>query len=374
MRVGITGAYGFFGWHMRCFLASIGVMDVRSAGRQTFESQEALREFLRDRDVVLHFAGVNRAESDAEIEEGNVVIAEALVQAAAKEGVAPHVVYSSSTKVDGDTVYGKAKKRVGEIIGGWAESAGAMFSNVVFPHLFGECGEPFYNSAVHTFCHQLAHGENLNVNPGGKLELLHAQDAAAYAWNAVVEKREGVLRPSGRKIGVESLAETLTDYHRLYTSGVIPDLRDDEDRKLFNTLRTAMYPAAYPFYLKRNDDPRGWLFESIRELNGGQAFVSLTHPGYTRGNHYHRFKVERFCVLAGSAVIRIRKLFSDSVEEFQVSGDEPCFIDMPPLHTHSISNESDSDVVTMFWSNEFFDPENPDTYPADVLAIRECKS
>ena len=367
MVIGITGGNGFLGWHMRCFLHSRGINDVRVAGRETFSDPRALDVFVTGCDVVFHFAGVNRANDEREIAQGNPQLAQDLVESLERTGSTPFIVYSSSTHADGQSVYGIAKRKAGEIIGAWADRAGTAAAIVVFPHLYGESGKPFYNSVVHTFCHQLADGEALTVTGDGQLELLHAQDAVAFAWSAFAESSSGELRPRGRPISVRGLATLLERLHSSYSSGVVPDLRDVEDRKLFNTLRSAMFPAHYPMKPKRHEDPRGWLFEAIREENGGQVFLSSTNPGFTRGNNYHRFKVERFCVLSGRAVIRIRQLFSGEVLEFPVSGDEPAFIDMPPLHTHSISNEGEEQVLTLFWSNEFFDSDNPDTYPAPVI-------
>lgn len=367
MTVGITGAHGFLGWHMRCFLHACKVKNVRLAGRETFASREALKNFARGCDIIFHFAGVNRSKNEEEIATANPLLAKKLVEALDSAGGKPFVVYSSSTHVDGDSTYGSSKRQAGEIIKSWAARTGAQAAIIVYPHLYGEGGRPFYNSVAHTFCHQLANNETLTVDSDAELQLLHAQDAVEYAWKLFKQGRSGELRPNGRPISVRQLADILTSFYAIYSGGVIPDIRDDEDRRLFNTLRSFMFPAAYPMVLKRNEDPRGWLFEAVRELNGGQVFLSSTHPGYTRGNHYHRFKVERFCVLAGEATIRIRKLFSDEVHEFKVTGDKPVFIDMPPLHTHSIANESDADVTTLFWANEFFDPKHPDTYPEPVI-------
>ena len=141
----------------------------------------------------------------------------------------------------------------------------------------------------------------------------------------------------------------------------VPDLRNGLDLRLFNTYRAALYPNGFPVDLTLHSDDRGWLFEAVRESNGGQTFLSTTHPEITRGNHYHYHKVERFLVVSGKAVIRIRRLFDDKVEEFHVSGERHQFVDMPTLHTHAITNIGDSDLLTMFWSHEVFDPEAPDT-------------
>jgi UDP-2-acetamido-2,6-beta-L-arabino-hexul-4-ose reductase len=233
--------------------------------------------------------------------------------------------------------------------------------------VFGEGGRPYYNSAVQTFCHQLANGEEMAINGKGELELLHAQDIAAAIVDAFERDHQGELRLRGRKLSVAEAAGKLIGMHRSYSGGVIPDLRDRFDLQLFNTLRSSMYPAFYPKELKLHTDERGTLFEGIKNLNGGQAFFSTTKPGVTRGNHYHYNKVERFLVVRGRAVIRVRRLLEDHVEEFSVSGDAPAYVDIPTLHTHSITNTGEEELLTLFWSHEIFDPEAPDTYFEPVL-------
>jgi UDP-2-acetamido-2,6-beta-L-arabino-hexul-4-ose reductase len=228
--------------------------------------------------------------------------------------------------------------------------------------VFGEGGRPFYNSAVHSFCHQLANDEPLEVNATGQLELLHARDVVLAIEDVIARRATGSERLHGTCMSVATAAGKLTDLHRQYSNLIVPDLRERIDLQLFNTLRSFLYPAYYPRSLTLHTDERGSLFEGVKNYNGGQAFLSTTHPGITRGNHFHFEKVERFLVVSGQAVIRIRPLGSDRVDEFHVSGDAPAFVDMPTLHTHSITNTGETELLTMFWSNEIFDPSRPDTY------------
>jgi UDP-2-acetamido-2,6-beta-L-arabino-hexul-4-ose reductase len=362
MKIAITGAHGFLGWHARCrLLVEYPDAEVVALGRDAFSSAKALQQGLSGADLVLHFAGINRADDKA-LEDGNQALADTLVKALQAAGSRAHVIYANSVQCERDIPYGRGKQGAHRILLAHADDTGTAYSNLVLPHLFGECGKPNYNAAVFTFCQQLVDGKELQVNPDGRLELLHAQQVMDLALDAFRAGRTGTLRPSGTDISVPAVAERLTRLYQSYTGGIIPDLRDSLDLQLFNMLRTFLFPAHYPVALELKTDERGSLFESVKTDHGGQAFLSTTHPGITRGNHYHFHKVERFLVIRGNAVIRIRRLFSDQVHEFHVSGDEPVYVDMPPLHTHNIENTGTEELMTLFWSHEIFDPQAPDTY------------
>lgn len=366
MRIGVTGAKGLLGWHTRCLLGTRPGIEVVACDRAQFADDGFMRQFARGCDAVFHFAGLNRGDDD-EIARGNVWLAERLASVLTEAGAKPHVVYSSSLHEDRDTAYGRSKKAAGEILQRWAAEAGGRCSVLVLPHIFGEGGRPFYNSVVSTFCHQLANGLEPTVHTDGRLELLHAQDAARVALESVQQGLVGSRRIAGQPIGVLELLAKLQDLAASYASMVVPPLDRPLDLRLFNTYRSYLFPQHYPVRFKLHSDPRGSLFECVRTNHGGQCFVSTTKPGITRGNHYHTRKFERFAVIGGQAVIRLRRLFDDVVHEFPVSGDEPVCIDMPTLHTHSIENTGPGELVTLFWAHEFFDPADPDTFLEPVL-------
>ena len=193
------------------------------------------------------------------------------------------------------------------------------------------------------------------------MQLLHAGAAAQLAIDLVDGGVKGVLLPQGRHISVPDLMVKLEAFHLSYQAGIYPAFLDDFDVALFNTYRAATYPESWPRPVKLNSDDRGVLFEAVKGGNGGQTFMSTTAPGVTRGNHFHLNKVERFLVVQGDAIIRIRKIFSDEIWEYRVNGDVPAAVDMPTLHTHSIENVGTEPLLTLFWTNEIFDPEVPDT-------------
>lgn len=364
-RIGITGAKGLIGWHLCSYLHGKPEIEIVPADRAAFASEDAIEEFVSRCDAIVHLAGMNRGADD-DIERTNIDLVATLVRALEKTNSVAHVVFASSAHIDRDTAYARSKRKGAELLKAWAARSGGLVTVLVLPHVFGESGKPFYNSVVSTFCHQLAAGEKPQIIDNGALELVHAQRVAEVALEAVLSGQGGRLAPAGEKIKVSGLLVKLQGLADSYREMVVPDLRRPIDLALFNTYRSYLYPRHYPVSLPLRTDPRGALFEAVKTHNGGQSFISTTKPGITRGNHYHRRKVERFLVLQGEAVIRLRRLFSDEVVEFVVDGTAPQYVDMPTLHTHSITNIGSGELVTLFWSHEIFDPAAPDTYAETV--------
>lgn len=371
VKIAVTGARGLIGWHaagrVHAQICAARFRDEQpphemvQIDHATFVDDAKLAAALAGVDAVLHFAGVNRGE-EAIVEQANPDIARALVQGCETAGVAPHIVYANSTHAANDTPYGRSKRIAGEILAAFAPTC----TDLVLPHIFGECARPNYNNVTATLIDKLWRGETPSISADGRVQLLHAGAAAQMAIDAAIVGEAGRIAPAGRDISVVDLYNRLQHFHALYTANIFPDLSDDFDLALFNSYRTGGYPAHYPRPLKVNADPRGILFESAKGGNAAQSFLSTTVPGQKRGDHFHLNLVERFLVVKGDAVIRIRRVLTDEVHEFAVSGDRPVAIDMPPLHTHNIENRGEGDVITFFWSHHLFDPANPDTYADPV--------
>lgn len=367
MKLGITGADGLIGWHVRAYCrAHRPHIEIALATRTTFADPKNLQKFVAECDVVIHCAGVNRG-TNAEVAEGNITLAEQLAAAATTAATFPHLIYTNSTHSRTHSIYGTAKRKAAEILANAATARGGNFTNLILPHIFGEFGKPFYNSVVSTFCHQLAAGETPTILTDGELNLLHAQEVAAHAIAAAEQKLLGEHVLDGRKLLVSALLAKLHTFQSSYVDQLtIPSLANPFDLALFNTWRSYRYPGNAVMPLTLRSDNRGNLFEAVRTIHGGQAFMSTTHPGITRGNHFHAAKIERFLVCSGEAEIAIRKLFSDKIECFRVSGSAPCYIDMPTFHTHSITNIGAGELVTLFWAHELFDPNRPDTFAETI--------
>lgn len=369
MKIGITGANGFIGWHLRCYLKTLNeISEVRLAAKKEFSSIKQLHDFVDDLDCIVHLAGVNRAEPHQLIE-GNRKPAEQLVSALLHTGSSATVIYSSSVQAlePDSSPYAEGKAAVSEIFESWSANSSGNFINLIIPHVFGEYGRPNYNSAVATFSYQIAHNETPTIHNDGRLELVHVQDLVEQILYNYKCGNSGEVRIQGRNTGVVELAEKLQKLYDIYIKkSQIPDLSDAFIRNLFNTLRGSIDNAARVCQAVKHQDERGWLVETVKANSTGQCFVSTTRPGITRGNHFHRRKVERFFVLQGQAQIKIRKLFDEEAVVYELNGDSPGFVDIPTLHTHCITNTGENELITLFWSDEFFDPNNSDTYFEEV--------
>ncbi|WP_426987632.1 capsular biosynthesis protein [Pseudarthrobacter sp. Y6] len=319
---------------------------------------------LEGTERLVHLAGVNRG-TDEEVRSGNVEFAQQLAESLLKAGNPPQeVVFANSVQTGNGSVYGEAKAEASAILKSAAEIVGANYTDVELPNLFGEHGKPFYNSVVATFCHLLEKEQTPEVKDDKELVLVHAQNAAEVLVGAASPESLSALSSrqtvSGLLVQLKSIAET-------YRSGDIPDVCSSFDLDLFNTYRSFRVGSDLPFKLERRADARGSFFEVCRSHGGqGQTSFSTTAPGITRGQHFHRRKVERFVVLSGEALISMRQLFTGEVLRFRVTGDSPVAIDMPTLWTHDMTNVGDSELYTMFWTNDIFDPSNPDTIAEEV--------
>ncbi len=366
MKVLLTGAHGFLGWHTRCLLLG-SPHEVVAVSRDNWNR---LPELAAKCDAVIHVAGVNRGAPE-DVALGNQRLARELTEALDAAGISPRIIYAGSTQQALDNPYGQGKREAAQWLREWCSDNGTEFVEVLLTNLFGEHGRPDYNSFVATFVDRVVSGAEPTISDR-EVELLHAQDAAA----ALLDGLQGAARqelPSGVVTSVAAVWGRLVQLHACYAAnGDIPALGSHFDVQLFNQLRVRMFQEIGAFSLAPRSDDRGRLVETVRCHGGeGQTFLSTTHPGVTRGEHFHRRKVERFVVLAGSARIELRRLFHDDVVTFHVTGEEPVAIDMPTMWAHNITNTGSDEVHTLFWTNELFDPADPDTIPEAVRATEE---
>jgi UDP-2-acetamido-2,6-beta-L-arabino-hexul-4-ose reductase len=358
--IATTGMGGFLGWHLRVHCHARPKIKIIEIDRSVFGDPSRFQEIICQTDVVIHLAGLNRGD-EQEIERVNIELTRQLIAACKQTNTRPHILLANSTHRDRETAYGRSKRQSADLLAAWALEAGAIFTDLVLPNVYGEGGRPFYNSVVATFCHQLASGEEPKIIQDGQLELVHAQTVAREIVAVIEGRVSGEVRVQGDRLSVSECLQKLQGFDRSYRGHLVPELKADLDLDLFNTYRSYLYPRYYPVTLQLHSDPRGHLFEAVKSLHGGQCFISTTRPGITRGNHYHTRKFERFLVLNGDAVIRIRKLLTRDIVAFKVSGSTPQYIDMPTFCTHEITNTGQSDLTTLFWAHEIFDPQRSDT-------------
>lgn len=368
--IAITGAGGFLGFHLRAAAQEYGIQTVSIPLGHAFDLAQA-QSGMEATDAVIHLAGVNHGTDD-EVTDGNTLFANQL--AAALEGLQEppgRIVYANSIQIITGTTYGAAKHHAAEILAAKAQTLGLRFENIVLPNVFGEYGRPFYNSVVATFSHLIATGQPPQIQQDRELQLLHAQNAADVLLGYIPVEKMVDLSQWETVSGIKKLLDEFAD---VYARGEFPDLATAFRRDVFNTYRSYTFPTHAPLDIHRHADHRGAFFEIVRSRGGtGQTSFSTTAPGITRGDHYHRRKVERFTVLAGEAEIKLRRLFDDQVFTYRVSGNEPLSVDMPTLYTHSISNVGTEMLYTAFWTNDIFNPEQPDTIAETVTCTSSLR-
>ena len=365
IKVGITGANGMIGWHLRAFLETKGASNIKIATRETFQSKRALTVFAKNTDVIIHLACQCRGDGLIEV---NSKIDKSLTDAIDELSCNPHIIFASSTHVDlsQSSEYAKSKVESSKYFQKWSQSKGIRFTNLVIPHVFGECGRPFHNSVVSTFSHQIANGEKIQLLVDKKLELIHAQKLSRVIYEIAINSTEGEIIVQGTQVSVGQVMSKLILFDKKYRHNIIPLFESDLDLDLFNTYRSYLPDSYFPVLFEEHSDDRGSLYEVSKTLNGSQCNVSTTKAGISRGNHYHLEKIERFVVLRGKAKISLRKKYHNDIIEYIVDGDIPSYVDIPTLYTHKIENIGDSEMLVLFLTHQLFDSNNSDTYPEDV--------
>jgi len=366
-KIGITGQSGFVGKHL---YNTIGLspdnFQLVQFHKSFFENKKLLDDFVSSCDVIVHLAGMNRHGDSHVIYDTNVSLAKQLVNSFERTKSKPHIIFSSSSQEERDNPYGKSKREARLILSKWAIESGALFTGMVIPNVFGPFGNPFYNSVVATFCHQIINGDNPNIEVDGELKLIYVGELISEIIKAINseynEPEHSVAHTSVVK--VSEILELLLVYKEQYLlKGIIPELRNTFELNLFNSFRCYEdIEARFPVKFHKNIDTRGSFTEIIRLNVGGQVSFSTTHPGIVRGNHFHTRKIERFAVIKGEALIQLRQIGTNKVMNFHLSGNEPSYVDMPIWFTHSIKNIGKTELYTIFWINEFYNPENPDTF------------
>jgi len=371
MKIGITGNEGFVGKHLTNTIRLFpDEFEVVPFSRNYFEDESKLQQFAADCDVIVHLAALNRHNDPDTIYKTNIELVEKLVKALEAVNSKAHILFSSSSQEERDNVYGKSKKAGRELFAAWAKRSGGKFTGMVIPNVFGPFGNPYYNSFIATFCHQLSHNETPKIEVDGDVKLIYVGDLAKTIIREIRSKEGNdlLIVPHTDEKKVSAILQLLEGYKNDYMdSGIIPQLNDPFEVKLFNTFRCYMdIKNHFPVKFKQHIDPRGAFVEVIRLNVGGQVSFSTTVPGITRGNHYHTRKIERFAVIKGNALIQLRRIGTDEVLDFHLSGDEPAYVDMPVWYTHNIKNTGTQELYTIFWINEFYDPADPDTYFENV--------
>ena len=371
LKIGITGQAGFVGSHLynsiSLFSEEFEHVDFQ---KEYFENESKLNAFVSECDVIVHLAAMNRHNDPQVIYDTNLNLVQKLVQSLNETNSKAHILFSSSTQEERDNLYGKSKKEGRELMVDWALRSGGKFTGMIIPNVFGPFGHPNYNSVVATFSHKLAHNETPTIEVDGDMKLIYVGELVDAILSEIRsgESNSEIVIPPTSESKVSQLLSLLERYKEQYQdNGIIPAINNTFELNLFNTFRCYMDIAThFPVKFVEHTDPRGSFVEIIRLGIGGQVSFSTTVPGITRGNHYHTRKIERFAVIKGKALIQLRRIGTDEVLDFYLDGNEPAYVDMPIWYTHNIKNIGEEILYTNFWINEFYDPNDPDTYFENV--------
>jgi UDP-2-acetamido-2,6-beta-L-arabino-hexul-4-ose reductase len=367
LKIGITGQAGFIGSHLYNYLGLYPVEFERiDFQRWFFEDDNKLNEFVSQCDVIVHLAAMNRHHDPQVVFDTNISLVKKLINALMKTKSKAHVLFSSSIQEERDNLYGKSKKEGRELIENWAKISGGKFTGLIIPNVFGPFGCPDYNSVITTFCHKLTHNKIPKIEVDSELKLIYVGELVGVIVREIRNKlgTEMVLVPHTFSCKVSVLLSLLENYKIKYQDkGEIPAINNAFELNLFNTFRCSMdIGNHFPIKYKQHTDSRGSFVELIRLGVGGQMSVSTTVPGVTRGNHFHTRKIERFVVIKGKALIQMRRIGTMEVLDFYLDSNEPSYVDMPIWYTHNIKNIGEDVLYTIFWINEPYNQEDPDTF------------
>lgn len=368
MKVVVTGAGGFIGRNLCATLDRIDGVEVKRVFSTT--QRDEYSQWIQEAEVIYHLAGVNRPKDPSEFVIGNTNFTREILEVASEGGIVPTVVISSTTQAVQDNDYGKSKRAAEQLVEEYASNGKIHGAIYRLPGVFGKWSRPNYNSVVSTFCYNVANELPLEVrDPSFALPLVYVDDVVQAFLSHLNSRFKGMgtfeVTPVFHTT-LGELADIISSFPGLRESLRSPKVGKGLEKRLYSTYLSYLPTDKFSYPMELKKDNRGDLFEWIKSEDFGQIFVSTTKPGITRGNHYHHTKTEKFLVIRGEAEIGFRQIDSDQVITYKVNGSEPTVVDIPTGYTHNITNTGQTELITLFWANEIFDTERPDTYFLEV--------
>ncbi|MBL4932599.1 capsular polysaccharide biosynthesis protein CapF [Clostridium paridis] len=369
MKILVTGANGFVGKNLISELINRGYKDIYKFDIDT--DKALLDEYAKNCEFVFHLAGVNRPKDEKEFMEGNFGFTSELLNLLREYNNKSPILITSSIQAERDNPYGNSKRAGEELLFNYSRELGAKALVYRLPNLFGKWSRPNYNTVVATYCNNVARGLDIQINnPDAELTLCYIDDVVdefirALEGTPTMQEKYCVV-PIFYNIRLGELADKIKGFKESRKNLSVADMSDLLSKKLYSTYLSFLPTDDFSYDLKMNCDNRGSFTEFIRTSERGQVSVNVSKPGITKGNHWHHTKNEKFLVVSGEGLIRFRKIDSEDIIEYRVSGEKLQVVDIPTGYTHSIVNVGENDMVTIMWANEAFNPEKPDTYFLEV--------
>ena len=366
MKVLITGQGGFIGGHLKNTLKYLydkfSIIEINS---NDINVNSKLDELVSNCDLIVHLAGVNRLENESDVYNINYNISSLINKSLKRVKFKGKLIFASSTQEMLGTFYGRAKKDSREMFAQTSKLLNFKFSGLIIPNVFGPFCKPDYNSFISTFSNNIIKNIETNVDEKSSVNLIYVQNLV----NCIISEFSTPSNPKkiidhDISVNVSLVYNQLKEFHSLYVlKNTIPSLESDFKINLFNTFRSYLYETDYfPKKYCILEDERGKFAELIKSSTESQYSFSTTNKKFTRGNHFHTRKIERFSVIQGKAIISIRQVGTSTIYKYQLDGDQPSFIDIPIWFTHNIENTGDKTLITTFWINKFYDENDTDTF------------
>ncbi|ENW96780.1 UDP-2-acetamido-2,6-beta-L-arabino-hexul-4-ose reductase [Acinetobacter sp. NIPH 298] len=368
MKVLITGSNGFIAKNLIQFLSEKSEIEILKLHRES--SEQELEKLALSADWIVHLAGVNRPLDDSEFIEGNVSLTERIAQVLRKANRLTPVILSSSIQAERDNAYGKSKLGGEQILLNLHQQQGNPVYICRLANVFGKWSRPNYNSAVATFCHNVANDLPIQINdPMAVIRLVYVDDVVETFWNiinqTIIVEQTFEIQPE-YDITVGDLAETLKGFKGSRETMITDHVGVGLTRALYSTYLSFLRPEQFDYSVPKYGDARGVFVEMLKTPNAGQFSYFTAHPGITRGGHYHHTKTEKFLVIKGKALFKFKHVVSGEFYQLETHGDEPRIVETVPGWTHDITNIGDDEMVVMLWANEIFDRSKPDTYSMPI--------
>jgi len=369
MNILVTGAKGFVGKNLIAELKNKGHKNIFEFSRESDPS--LLENYTKECDFVFHLAGVNRTDDENEFMAGNFGFTSKLLELLKKNHNKAPVLITSSIQAEKDNPYGRSKKAGEDLLFNYYKETNVEVYVYRLPNLFGKWSKPNYNTVVATYCNNIARDLDIQINkPDAVLTLCYIDDVLeeflrALEGNPTLQDDYSVI-PVTHNIKLGVLADLIKSFKKSRSDLSIPNMEDTLTKKLYSTYLSFLPEDKFSYDLEMHCDHRGSFTEFMRTSERGQVSVNVSKPGITKGNHWHHTKNEKFLVVSGEGLIRFRKIDSEEIIEYRISGEKLQIIDIPIGYTHSIVNVGENDLVTVMWANECFDPEKPDTYYLEV--------